>query len=342
MKQRDRQSALGLLPRMEARPRKDGLVTYRFHPAEGKPVNLGTDKQAAIRKVLDLNLRAPDQGTVGALWRLYQDDPRYIRLGEKTKVDYGRCWKALCKVFELGVVSQIRPSDINRYLRQERAAAPVRANREMALLSNLMNLAVERGEIDANPCKQVRRNTEESRTRLVEAKELDAFVAWALEQGKSAVVLVSMAQFAALTGNRRAEFLKLHWPQVDEAVIRLTRAKQRKGKERRELVGVSDALKAVLERVKAQEGYNPMGAVFRAPKTGNPYSEAGFKAMWARLMDKALAAGIVAERFTFHDLRAHYTTHFKLKFGQLPELHADPATTAGIYDRSREVRRQSL
>ena len=29
---RDRQSATGLLPRMEARTRKDGLITYRYHP----------------------------------------------------------------------------------------------------------------------------------------------------------------------------------------------------------------------------------------------------------------------------------------------------------------------
>ena len=29
---RDRQSATGLLPRMEARTRKDGQITYRFHP----------------------------------------------------------------------------------------------------------------------------------------------------------------------------------------------------------------------------------------------------------------------------------------------------------------------
>lgn len=342
MKHRDRQSAAGLLPRMEARPRKDGLVTYRFHPVGGKPITLGTDRLAAIRKVLDLNLRAPDQGTVGAMWRAYQGDPRYLKLAGVTKTDYAECWKHLRKVFELGVVSEIRPAHINRYLRQERAAAPVRANREVALLSNLMNIAVERGEIDANPCKQVRRNTEEPRTRLVEAAELDKFVAWALQQGASAVVLVSMAQFAALTGNRRAEFLKLHWPQVDEHVIRLKRAKQHGGKERRELVGVSEALQTVMDRVKALDGYNAMGAVFRAPRTGNPYSEKGFKAMWARLMKKALAGVVVAERFTFHDLRGHYTTHFKLKFGKLPELHADPRTTADVYDRSREVRRESL
>lgn len=71
---RDRQSATGLLPRMEARTRKDGLTTYRYHPlrpdgGRGKPINLGTDKALAIRMVLDMASRAPDQGTIGQLWR---------------------------------------------------------------------------------------------------------------------------------------------------------------------------------------------------------------------------------------------------------------------------------
>jgi hypothetical protein len=57
---RDRSSAAGLLPRMEARPRKDGLTTYRYHPLGAKPINLGTDKGEAIRKVLDMNGRADD------------------------------------------------------------------------------------------------------------------------------------------------------------------------------------------------------------------------------------------------------------------------------------------
>lgn len=59
----------------------------------------------------------------------------------------------------------IRPADIARYLRVERAEAPVRANREIALLSNLMTVAVERGDIDVNPCKQVKRNLERPRPR---------------------------------------------------------------------------------------------------------------------------------------------------------------------------------
>lgn len=342
MRQRDRQSQLGLLPRMEARPLQNGEFTYRYHPHGAKPINLGRDRGAAIQKVLDMSNKATDEGQFARLWRLYQERPDFNRLADSTKGQYRDNWKELEKVFARGVVAATKPKDIARYLRVERASAPVVANREVALLSNLFNLAVELGEIDRNPCKEVRRNPEESRDRLVEAKELGDFVAWALQQGPSNVVLVSMAQFAALTGNRRAEFLKLHWPQVDEEIIRLQRAKQRGKKSKRELIGVSSALQEVLDRMKAMEGYSPMGAVFRAPRTNNVYSEPGFKAMWQRLMQKALDAGVIAERFTFHDLRGHYTTYFKLKFGELPELHADPKTTAGVYERSREVRRKSL
>lgn len=344
---RDRHSALGLLPRMEARLRKDGLITYRYQvPAmngrKAHAVNLGTDREVAIRKALDLSARSSDEGTWGQMWRLYSEGDDFRALAETTRKRYAELWLQLAKVFENGPVASTRPADVARYLRVERAKAPVVANREIALLSNLANVAVERGDIDRNPCKEVRRNKERPRTRLVEIEELEAFVPWALAQGPSAVVLVSMAQFAALTGNRRAEFLQLHWPQVDEQVIRLKRAKQRRGAELRELVSVSDALQEVLDRLRAQEGYTPMGAVFRAPRTGNPYSEQGFKAMWSRLMAAALASGVVATRFTFHDLRAHYTSYYKLRYGQLPEMHADPATTASVYERTKQVRRRSL
>ena len=88
MKHRDRQSALGLLPRMESRPRKDGLTTYRYHTIEGKAINLGADKVVAIRKVLDLIGRSPDEGTVSSLWRLYQETPEWKRLKDDTQRDY--------------------------------------------------------------------------------------------------------------------------------------------------------------------------------------------------------------------------------------------------------------
>ena len=342
---RDRQSAQGLLPLMEARPRAGGGFTYRYHPRGGKPIHLGHDKAEAIRKVLDLNARASDQGTLQQLWRLYEQSPAFARLAPGTQRAYTEQWRVLAPVWSGAIAAAVRPADIARYLRVERADAPTAANRGVALLSNLFNVAVERGQIDRNPCREVRRNPETPRTRLVESAELQAFVDWALAQpDPSSTVLVSMAQFSALTGNRRAEFLQLHWPQVDDAeqIIRLTRAKQRGAHTKRELVSISTALATVLERMRALPTYNPMGPVFRAPRTSNPYTDAGFKAMWARLMAKAMAAGVITQRFTFHDLRAHYTSYFKIRHGVLPEMHADPGTTARVYERTRVVRRDAL
>ncbi len=74
-RRRERASGFGLLPRMEARPRKDGKVTYRYHPLGGKPINLGTDRDSAIRQVLGVNAQASSQGTIRELWSWYQKPP---------------------------------------------------------------------------------------------------------------------------------------------------------------------------------------------------------------------------------------------------------------------------
>lgn len=342
-KPRDRASATGLLPRMEARPRKDGLTTYRYHPVGSKPIKLGTDKNAAIRQVLDLTGRVSDRGTVAELWRIYQQSPEWAALSDATRADYTQSSGPLLKVFGKAVAGAIKPASIRRYLRVERATAPVRANREAALLSNLMNVAVERGDIDANPCKQVRRNKESPRTKAPESPALRTFLAWAVKRGRQGVVLAGMAEFAALSGNRRVEFLDLSWTQIGPQEVRLIRAKQRGGKVTVEVLKRSVALDDLLERMRLAAADDRTGAVFPS-RSGNAYTESGFKTVWNRLVNAAVAAKIIAadERFTFHDLRAYYVTEYKARSGALPDLHANPGTTARVYDRSKEVKRGAL
>jgi hypothetical protein len=270
---RDRASAAGLLPRMEARPRKDGLTTYRYHPS------------AASRSPWAPTRRGDPQGAghERPRWRRghgrqplapVQESPGYKRLAASTQRLYGELWDSLAKGWEKGAVAAIRPADVARWLRVARADAPIVANREVAVLSNLFNLAVERGDIERNPCREVRRNPEEAAHapgREVRARCRSS--TWALKRGDSATVIVSMAEFAALTGNRRAEFRTLHWPQVDEEMIRLTRAKQRGNREKRELVAVSEALKTVLARMKAAgDDTTPWDrcSARRAPATRTP------------------------------------------------------------------------
>lgn len=339
MRQRERFSGMGLLPRMEARPRKDGLVAYRYHPLGGKPVALGTDKAAAIRKVLDLNGKADDSGSLRELWRIYTSSREWLQLAEGTRERYTECSKPLLAVFGHLPPAAIRATDVARYLRVEREGKTI-GNREVAVLSNLLNLAVERGDIDANPCRQVRRNHEQPRREVPATEDLAAFVEWAARRGGQPLVIASMAQFAALAGSRRIEFRTLHWTQVDDAVVRTPRAKQR-GRTVVEVITISEQLRAVLDRMKAIARDTRIGVVF-PNRDGNAHTDRGFKSAWSRLMAAAVKAGVLAKRITFHDLRGYFTTHYKRQTGALPDLHNNPATTARVYDRNVEVKRRSL
>ena len=149
-----------------------------------------------------------------------------------------------------------------------------------------------------------------------------------------------MAEFAALTGNRRVEFLELHWPQISDTEARLIRGKQR-DKQVVEVISISPALTSPFDRLRALAKNDRLGAVF-PNRAGNCYTEQGFKAMWSKLVLKALEEKAIEKRFTFHDLRAYYVTQHKVQRGALPDLHANPGTTARIYDRTKEVKRKSL
>ncbi len=75
---------------------------------------------------------------------------------------------------------------------------------------------------------------------------------------------------------------------------------------------------------------------------GNAYTAQSFKLAFNRLKKMAKAKANIDLEFTFHDLRSYFVTAFKAKHNSLPQLHADPATTARIYDASVEVKRVSL
>lgn len=343
---RDRESAKGLLPLMEARPWADGkTISYRYHPRGGKPINLGTDKVKAVQAVLDMNGDSSDRGTVAELWRLYQDSSDWKALAAATRTDYTQCSTPLIGVFGEMAPDAITPSQIRHYMRVHRKDAEVRANREAALLSNLFNLAIDRGELEANPCRQVRRNKERPRKKAPDGQVLERFLAWAQALPGQPPILAGMAEFAALAGNRRIEFRELSWPQVSTDVLRLRRAKQREeeGNEVIEVIAVSAALQSLLDRMRTLAHCPRLGWVF-PNRDGNAYSDQTFKLGWNRLMHKALKAKVLTPetRFTFHDLRAYYVTRYKAMRGALPDLHNNPATTASVYDRSREVKRDAL
>lgn len=344
---RDRSSSLGLLPNMEARVGKR-VTSYRYRTHAGKHIPLGTDRTAAIRKVLDLNGAAPHHGSLRWVWEGYKESRRFKRLAEATQTDYEQCWAAIEPVLGAMPIGSIDAVMTARYVYEDRIEAPIRANREKSLLSNLFAHGITKGVCAGNPAKLVRPNEEEPRTEAPDTLVLARFLKWVNKQTPQRRIVGLAAKFCSLEGSRKVEFLPLIEPMIDEAagVIRMFRAKQRGKKRERvvEEVTITPALAACIAELRACRPPKRVSMALFPQRNGNAYSQRGFKTLWSRVVLAAIAAGVIRaeDRFTFHDLRAFYTTEHKRLLGKLPDLHKNPATTAGVYDRTTVVQRTSL
>lgn len=349
---RDRATTKGLLDRMEARVWRDGkTITYRYHPFIGKPINLGQDRIVACRKVLDMLGAHEDTNTLKWVWERFSNEdltasPRWKRLAAATKADYRQAWLQIEKSFGRMQIARIDATMVARYVHIERAAAPRRANIEKALLSNLFGLGIKLGACTVNATIGVEPHLSEARTKAPDEQILSNFLGWLANQSRQRQVVGMAAEYSSLAGNRQAEFLPLTWSQVDRGagVVRVNRAKQRGGKRDQivEVIAISHSLGALLDRLEAIRS-NDCLYVFPT-QGGNRYSDKGFKTLWHRCVSDAIKEEILTAetRFTFHDLRAYYASKYKRDTGMLPDLHKNPETTARIYDRNKEVRRDSL
>lgn len=349
---RTSQAGKGLLDRMQARVWSDGKkITYRYLPVGGNPINLGTDRMAAIRKVLDLLGNSDGQGTLKWVWEKFTDEekpaPRWKKLAESSREDYRQAWKQIEKTFGKMQVSQIDSNMVARYVHIERADSPKRANTEKALLSNLFGHGIKLGVCSVNSTIGVEPHMLEPRTEAPDEELLAKFLVWLAKQTPQRRVIGMAAEYASLAGNRKVEFLPLTWPQVDRnnMVIRTFRAKQRGKKKDQivELVSIGPELEALLDRLEAVRPKRECLYVFPT-RDGNQYTARGFKTLWQRCVVKAIKENVLSAdtRFTFHDLRAFYATRHKKELGTLPDLHANTATTARVYDRTKEVGRDSF
>lgn len=343
---RDRASAEGLLPRMESRPWACGSkVTYRYHPVGGKPINLGTDRDAAIRRVLDMNGQGPGHGTMLWLWEQWQNGKRYKKLTAGTQADYALAWKQIDRRMGRLQAASITPPMVARYVHIDRAESPRRADVEKTLLSNLFKHGIMLGVCTVNATLGVEPHGSEASDVMPETAALVAFLKWLDAGTPQRRVLAYAAEFASLAGSRQVEFLPLVWPRVDEAagVIRTTRAKQR-GRKRDVIVDaltITPRMAALLAKLRALD----RDCLYLFPtEDGNQYTPRGFKTLWQRAVHAAIDAKIITpeQRFNFHSLRRYYATMHKVEHGDLPDMHGDKAVTARVYDATREVRRRSL
>lgn len=224
---RPKTSGRKLPPRMLARKKKlkSGKVWtgyyYNARDPNGKRVEipLGTDLAAAKRKWAELECtEAPPDATL----MKYAFD-QYVRdiLPKKkpsTQRENMLCLSQLRPVFDTAPIEAIRPQDIARY--RDARSAPVRANREIALLSHVFNMAREWGFTQKdNPCRGVRKNKEAPRAYYAEGDVWDAVRKAGSEELRDAMDL------SYLSGQRPADVLKMSEHDIQNDELRVQQNK---------------------------------------------------------------------------------------------------------------------
>lgn len=326
-----RKTNLHLPPRMylyDGRKRK----TYYTITATNERINLGHDFQEAKRRLLEIEEGRPVAGTMAELIERYMREVS-PKKAPRTHKDEISSAERLKTIFGKMKPADLRPVHVAKYLDMRGQTAPVRANREKALLSHMFSLAMRWGIVDNNPCRGVARNTETPRDRFVTDDELNAFCAFAESISDTGRMLSLTARLAYLTGQRRGDLLKLRLDQFVEDGILITQSKTRA----KVLIEWTPALRDCVASLRALP--RPVSGMFLiCNRSGQIYTDSGFKAMWGRVM--AAWGELGNERFHFHDLRAKAITRMVEDGRQARDLsgHKSDAMVNKVYDR-RSIKR---
>lgn len=235
---------------------------------------------------------------------------------------------------QLGAVfGTMRPQAIRRqhvvaYLDNRGAVAPVRANRERALLSHALTKCTHWGILDDNPILGLQyRNPEPPRTRYVTDAEL--FRAMRL----AGPIIRYVMRLAYLTGLRRKDILAIEWHDLTEDGLHVTLSKSMLAgvAPKRLLFEWSPALRKVFGRISAIGAIGTTGQVF-------PFHVKTFARIWTRFQDRVEKRG--GERFYLRDLRAKHATDAAARGLDATErlAHSSAATTRRHYTQRRPTR----
>lgn len=310
-------------------------TTYYTVDRHNRYINLGKDLREAKRLLLEMEGEAPEPGTVAD----YLDDlikaRRKLAMARKlaaSTVDTNEGEIVHLKdAFGKMRPEAVRPNHIWLYLHKYRGAeSPVRANREIALLSSMFNGLLGAGVVDRNPCQGVERNDEVPRDRAVDDIEFRAFLSFCARRSEAGQRVALAAGIAYLTGKAQGQILKLTRSQIGNEGIEF--AKRKRGAAT--LVLWTPLLRSLVRRAIAMpSAIEPMFVIHN--QTGAPYTPDGFKTLWQRLMNEWCEAG--HQRFTFHDLRAKAVTDMLDQGRDAKDLtgHRQTATVERVYDRRR-------
>ncbi|MGR4042857.1 MULTISPECIES: site-specific integrase [Pseudomonas] len=288
--------------RLRKRKQRSGTIYY-YYDAGGTPrkeIPLGSDYGRAIMEYAKLEKSRTSSAIAQAFITFAYVADKYMHevvptKSAATQKDNARELKQLLKFFDdpPAPLDAIEPQHVVQYLRHRGKTAPVRANREKALLSAIWNFARSSGFTAlANPCAGVKGHKEAGRDQYIEDEVLAAVYEHAVQPLKDALDLFY------LTGQRIADTLKM-----DERDIRDNRLAVHQGKTgAKRRIEITGELKVVIDRILARKA----GMAIRTSRlivmdNGQPMTTSMLRGRFDAARE---AAGVEKADFQMRDLRA--------------------------------------
>lgn len=262
--------------------------------------------------------------TLSALWASYELEV-LVNKSAKTAQNRRQEWSKLEPVFGATSPAAIKPHHVWRYWMDSQTEG---CRHEIRCLSALLTYARQCGALETpNPCFGLQLPESKPRDRYVTDDEFLAVRALAPTMVGYAMDL------ALMTGMSQIDILRLEKKQLLADGIFFERSKTSKG----QLIEWSDELRSVIEGIKRTPPQ--LRRTLICTQEGKPYTSYGFQTAWQRLMVKATSStpeqgAALAERFTFHDLRAKSLSDAKsLEEAQKRGGHSDSKLTQRVYRR---------
>jgi integrase len=301
---------------------------YRYHPREGQRVHLGRDYGEAMRRWANIVNPANEVGTVSALidWYLLEVAPK-----KAPRTYAGNLKEAENLKKGLGHIpyTQLKPHHVAIYRDERGKDAPVRANREKALLSHVYTKAMEKGTVDFNPCKGIKRNPEKRRERMIEDHEYQSVYACAESSVQRMMLLIYR------TCQRPEDLIKIGIANIKRVEhrgkeVRVLRIQQGKTGKTVDIILAGDLLELVDTHLNAQTVW----PTFVHTRAGKKYTYSGLVAMFRRSLKK-----VKLTDFGLYDLKAKGATDMYRAGTPLEQIQQllghESVTTTEVYIKAR-------
>lgn len=309
-------------------------------------------ERMAKRRALDIQQGKIIAGSVAELIDRFQteEDPKHYKDQSKDGIAVRKgAYANLVKFF--GQMNPRALKTIHGYQfldARAKAGAPIKANKELALMSTICKKATRWGIMESNPFTEIELNKQDKDVRAVTRRQIVRFYLWSQRQDSAQVkTLGCAALFTYLTGFRAAEVRPFHASGLTRDGVKVVNAKRKKGEDETvKLRDWSPKLRMVVARAKQAYGRERM--YLFANRHGKPYSRSGWGSVW---QDAMLAwIGCAPKELVDHplyfsllDVRpAAITKKMDQRSADTYDFaaHANPSTTHRHYDR-RKIKRAS-